>query len=135
MGPLSASTDVKMNENISGADAGGQTRGEDRDIKARTGSHVEERKDRQRSPSPELEPAIVPRSPQSSINCPICQVPFPVNEIELHAAYCDGEVAVVDERGPDGDRVQGDGLFIIIVTLLHNWRLLHCLWFAFKNKK
>lgn len=95
--------------------------GGDDDMKVRTHSHVEEIKDRgfQRSPSPEPEAAVVPRSPQSSINCPMCQVPFPVNEIELHAAYCDGEVAVVDERRPDGDRFQGDGLFT--VSLLHNY--------------
>lgn len=63
----------------------------------------------QSSASPELEPVIVPRPPDTSVDCPICQASFPVDEIELHAAYCDGEVAVVGERRPDGDCIQGDG--------------------------
>ncbi|XP_032367531.1 neurofilament heavy polypeptide [Etheostoma spectabile] len=49
-----------------------------------------------RSTSPELEPAGVPQSPQTEVDCPICQGSFPVTEIERHAAFCDGEV--VDER-------------------------------------
>ncbi|XP_050934810.1 BRCA1-A complex subunit RAP80 isoform X2 [Lates calcarifer] len=67
---------------------------------------VEEIKDGglKRSTSPELElPASVrvPQSPEAKVDCPICQGSFPVTKIELHAAYCDGEVAVVDERRPD----------------------------------
>lgn len=62
----------------------------------------------QRSASLELEPAVVPRSPDTSVDCPICQASFPASEIELHAAYCDGEVAIVGETRPDGDRFQGD---------------------------
>lgn len=67
---------------------------------------VEEIKDRglQRSNSPELEPAVVPQSPEPSMDCPICQGSFPVTEIEMHAAYCNGEVTVVDERRPDSFR-------------------------------
>ncbi|XP_070700231.1 neurofilament heavy polypeptide [Pempheris klunzingeri] len=53
-----------------------------------------------RSTSPELEPAAVP---QSTVDCPICQGSFPVTKIEMHAAYCDGEVAVVDERRAETD--------------------------------
>ncbi|XP_034745893.1 BRCA1-A complex subunit RAP80 [Etheostoma cragini] len=53
-----------------------------------------------RSTSPELEPAGVPQSPQTEVDCPICQGSFPATEIERHAAFCDGEVAVVDERRP-----------------------------------
>ncbi|XP_042354636.1 BRCA1-A complex subunit RAP80 isoform X3 [Plectropomus leopardus] len=66
---------------------------------------VEEIKDRglQRSMSPELEPATVPESPETKVDCPICQGSFPVTEIEMHAAYCDGEVAVVDERRPENN--------------------------------
>ncbi|KAK2882244.1 hypothetical protein Q8A73_022754 [Channa argus] len=69
---------------------------------------VEEVKDQglQRWESPELEPAVVPQSPESTLDCPICQRPFPVTEIEIHAAYCDGEVAVVDERRPKFDSFQ-----------------------------
>lgn len=66
----------------------------------RTDPDVEEIQDGgslQRSKSPELEPAAVPQSPESSVDCPICQRSFPVSEIEMHAAYCDGDVAVVDE--------------------------------------
>ncbi|XP_030010559.1 BRCA1-A complex subunit RAP80 isoform X2 [Sphaeramia orbicularis] len=58
---------------------------------------VQDRGSLQRSKSPELEPAAVPQSPESSVDCPICQRSFPVSEIEMHAAYCDGDVAVVDE--------------------------------------
>ncbi|KAM6983456.1 LOW QUALITY PROTEIN: uncharacterized protein uimc1 [Tautogolabrus adspersus] len=51
----------------------------------------------QRSGSPELEPAVAPKT---SVDCPICQGSFPLSQIEMHAAYCDGEVAVVHERRP-----------------------------------
>ncbi|KAM9348562.1 uncharacterized protein uimc1 [Symphorus nematophorus] len=66
---------------------------------------VEEIKHRvlQRSSSPELEPAVISESPETSVDCPICQGSFPVTEIEMHAAYCDGEVAVVAERRPKAD--------------------------------
>ncbi|XP_039632725.1 BRCA1-A complex subunit RAP80 [Perca fluviatilis] len=61
---------------------------------------VEEIEDRglKRSTSPELEPAGVPQSPKTKVDCPICQGSYPVMVIEMHAAYCDGEVAVVDQR-------------------------------------
>ncbi|XP_054481679.1 BRCA1-A complex subunit RAP80 [Anoplopoma fimbria] len=64
---------------------------------------VEEIKDRglQRSTSTELEPAAVPQKFENRVDCPICQGSFPVTEIERHAAYCDGEVAVVEERRPE----------------------------------
>ncbi|XP_078122247.1 uncharacterized protein uimc1 isoform X3 [Sander vitreus] len=51
-----------------------------------------------RSTSPELEPAGVTQRPKTKVDCPICQGSFPVMQIEMHAAYCDGEVTVVDER-------------------------------------
>ncbi|XP_056254168.1 uncharacterized protein uimc1 isoform X1 [Seriola aureovittata] len=75
-------------------------RGEDPD--------VEEIEDRglKRSTSPEPESAAVPQSPETNVDCPICQGSFPVTKIELHAAYCDGEVAVVDETRPEVDRFQ-----------------------------
>ncbi|XP_041865243.1 fibrous sheath CABYR-binding protein [Melanotaenia boesemani] len=96
-----ASVDERMEINVAGcsADSGGRNEEE----KNRRGPHVEEVKDGgpQRSTSPELEPAVVPESPKASIDCPICQASFPANEIEMHAAYCDGEVAVVDERRPE----------------------------------
>lgn len=74
---------------------------------------VEEIKDRglQRSTSPELEPAIVPPSPETKVDCPICQRSFPARKIEMHAAYCDGEMAAVDERRPENDCFQGDRNF------------------------
>ncbi|KAL6098400.1 uimc1 [Pungitius sinensis] len=65
---------------------------------------VEETKGRrlQRSASPELEAAAgLPPSPESKVDCPICQGSFPLTEIERHAAYCDGEVTVVEDRRPE----------------------------------
>eukprot|EP00064_Thunnus_orientalis_P017051 superscaffoldBa00003521_g17126 len=66
---------------------------------------VEEIKDRRlpRSKSPELEPVVVPQSTKTNVDCPICQRSFPATEIEMHAAYCDGEVAVMDEKRPEAD--------------------------------
>ncbi|XP_059208198.1 BRCA1-A complex subunit RAP80 isoform X2 [Centropristis striata] len=60
----------------------------------------------QRSKSPELEPNANPQSPETRVDCPICQGSFPVTKIEVHAAYCDGEVAVLDERRPENSRLQ-----------------------------
>ncbi|KAG7232248.1 hypothetical protein INR49_009530 [Caranx melampygus] len=54
-----------------------------------------------RSASPELDSAPVPQSHEAQVDCPICQGSFPATKIELHAAYCDGEVAMVDERRPE----------------------------------
>ncbi|XP_008276340.1 neurofilament heavy polypeptide [Stegastes partitus] len=56
----------------------------------------------QRSASPELELAVVPRSPETAVDCPICQASFPASQIEMHAAYCDGEAA--DRRRPAGSQ-------------------------------
>lgn len=80
---------------------------------------VEEITDRglQRSTSPELEPAAVLQSPETTVDCPICQGSFPAMEIEMHAAYCDGEVAVVDERRPKTDCFKGDRNFYFTVIL------------------
>lgn len=71
------------------------------------GPDVEEIKGRgsQRAASPE---AVIPRSPEATVDCPICQASFPASRIEMHAAYCDGEVAVVDERRPEVDCIQGE---------------------------
>ncbi|KAM7374046.1 hypothetical protein PAMP_006723 [Pampus punctatissimus] len=75
----------------------------------RVGPDAEEiqRQDRrlQRSNSPELEPPVT-QSTKTDVDCPICQGSFPATEIEMHAAYCDGEVAVVDERKPEDDCFQ-----------------------------
>lgn len=65
----------------------------------------------QRSASPELEPSVQPQIPQTSVDCPICQGSFPVTEIEIHAAYCDGEVTVTTRRTTNTDSFQGDGSF------------------------
>lgn len=65
---------------------------------------VEEIKDQ--APSPGPEPAVVPRSPETAVDCPLCQASFPASRIEMHAAYCDGEVAVVEERRPKVDYIQ-----------------------------
>lgn len=70
---------------------------------------VEEIKDQ--APPPGLEPAVVPRSPETAVDCPLCQASFPASRIEMHAAYCDGEVAVVEERRPKVDCIQGKIIF------------------------
>jgi len=111
-----------MKENVPGCSsaAGGQTVSEDEKVKEdRRHPDVEEVKDRSfpRSASPDLEAAVVPRSPESSVDCPICQTSFPAAEIEMHAAYCDGEVAVLSERRPEGHRFKGDGL-----CPFHSWK-------------
>ncbi len=71
----------------------------------------------QGSTSPELEAAVVPHIPEASVDCPICQGSFPVAEIELHAAYCDGEV---DHRTADTDCFQGDRLYTrVLLRQIH----------------
>ncbi|KAM8897706.1 uncharacterized protein uimc1 isoform 2-T2 [Spinachia spinachia] len=59
---------------------------------------VEETKGRrlQKSASPEPEAL----DPESQVDCPICQESFPLTQIERHAAYCDGEVTVLEDRRP-----------------------------------
>ncbi|KAI3373906.1 hypothetical protein L3Q82_022473 [Scortum barcoo] len=105
-----APVDRKTKENIpvNSSDVGGQTvRGQEAEVD--TGDpDVEEIKDRelQRSTSPELEPAGIPQGPETTVDCPICQGSFPATKIEMHAAYCDGEVAVVDERRPEANCFQ-----------------------------
>ncbi|XP_056451046.1 uncharacterized protein uimc1 isoform X3 [Gadus chalcogrammus] len=53
---------------------------------------VEERKEA--GPEAGLEAA-------SSVDCPMCQSAFPVSEIEMHAAFCDGEQEVVESPVED----------------------------------
>ncbi|XP_056267306.1 uncharacterized protein uimc1 isoform X2 [Pseudoliparis swirei] len=64
---------------------------------------VEEIKDPglQRLTSPERQPAALLHRRESKVDCPMCQGSYPAMEIERHAAYCDGEVAVVEERRPE----------------------------------
>lgn len=108
MFPAPADTKTKGNVPVRSSDVGGNVRKEVEEQMEDGGDpDVEEIKDRglQRSMSPELEPAGAPRSPETSVDCPICQGSFPVTEIEMHAAYCDGDV---DERRPEADCFQGD---------------------------
>ncbi|XP_023818684.1 BRCA1-A complex subunit RAP80 isoform X1 [Oryzias latipes] len=42
---------------------------------------------------PTSEAAVVPGSPPTSVDCPICQLSFPAGDIEMHAAFCNGGVA------------------------------------------
>ncbi|KAM4620888.1 uncharacterized protein uimc1 [Polymixia lowei] len=53
-------------------------------------------------------PAGAPQSPVHNVDCPICQGSFSVTEIELHAAYCDGEgdVAEAVRRTAKEDHIQ-----------------------------
>ncbi|XP_008426924.1 BRCA1-A complex subunit RAP80 isoform X1 [Poecilia reticulata] len=103
-------TDSKMEENVSscGEDVGGQTAQRVKKVKSRKDQEVEKMEDRslQRSECPVLEAAVVPHSPEASVDCPLCQGSFPASEIEMHAAYCDGEVAVVDQRRPESQGFQ-----------------------------
>lgn len=78
---------------------------------------VEEIKDQ--APSPGPEPAVVPRSPETAVDCPLCQASFPASRIEMHAAYCDGEVAVVEERRPKVDYIQGELFFFLKIRRVH----------------
>ncbi|KAM4726080.1 uncharacterized protein uimc1 isoform 2-T2 [Anableps anableps] len=108
---MKTTTDSRMEENIPGCgeDTAGQTTGEAKKVKEkRKDPDVEEIEDRslQRPESPELEAAVVPHSPETSVDCPICQGSFPVSEIEIHAAYCDGEVAVVSQRRSENQDLQ-----------------------------
>ncbi|XP_044077125.1 BRCA1-A complex subunit RAP80 isoform X6 [Siniperca chuatsi] len=90
---------------VGSSDVGGQSMRKEQVEEDGGDPDVKEIKDRglQGSTSPELDPAAVPRSPGTNVDCPICQGSFPATEIEMHAAYCDGEVAVVDERRPEAD--------------------------------
>ncbi|KAM9846987.1 uncharacterized protein uimc1 isoform 2-T2 [Aulostomus maculatus] len=95
--------EVKGDVNPRSCNVGGQSVSTVEKVEEDTGCpDVEEIKESslQRSSSPELDPVTVPQSPETKVECPICQGAFPVAEIELHAAYCDGEVAVVDEHRP-----------------------------------
>ncbi|XP_026227430.1 BRCA1-A complex subunit RAP80 isoform X3 [Anabas testudineus] len=104
---VDVTVDRKMQENtpVCRSVGGQNVRKEEMEDDTR-GADVEEVKDQklQRSASPELEPVASP--PESNIDCPICQGSFPVTEIEIHAAYCDGEVAVVNERRPEVNSFQ-----------------------------
>lgn len=91
-----------------GSRVGGQTEEEEED---RGDPEVEESKrtQLQRSMSPELDPVAVSQSPKTNVECPMCQGRFPAAQIEMHAAYCDGEVAIVHERRPAAECFQGEG--------------------------
>lgn len=45
------------------------------------------------------DPAPTAASQDRNVECPICQGSFPMTEIEMHAAYCDGERGAADEEG------------------------------------
>ncbi|XP_074529071.1 uncharacterized protein uimc1 isoform X2 [Halichoeres trimaculatus] len=99
---------TKDNTPLSSSDVGDQNvRTEDAE-ESQKESDAEEVNTRrlQRSKSPEIEPAVPARSSETSVDCPICQGSFPVTEIEMHAAYCDGEVSVVHERRQRADSLQ-----------------------------
>ncbi|XP_047199566.1 BRCA1-A complex subunit RAP80 isoform X2 [Hippoglossus stenolepis] len=87
---------------VGGADAGRPHKKGEEEKEDGVDPDVEETKVRglQRPKSPEVEPGAAPPSPEACVDCPICQGSFPVTKIEWHAAYCDGEVAVLDEREP-----------------------------------
>uniref|UniRef100_A0A3Q1F4T6 Ubiquitin interaction motif containing 1 n=2 Tax=Acanthochromis polyacanthus TaxID=80966 RepID=A0A3Q1F4T6_9TELE len=98
---VDAPTDEKT-EPIDSIDSGGQTARQEEVKEDRMDPDVEEVAGRrlQRSESPELELAIVPHNSEAAVDCPICQTSFPSSQIEMHAAYCDGEAA--DRRSSGG---------------------------------
>uniref|UniRef100_A0A8C7KE06 BRCA1-A complex subunit RAP80 n=1 Tax=Oncorhynchus kisutch TaxID=8019 RepID=A0A8C7KE06_ONCKI len=53
------------------------------------------------------EPAF-PRSP--NMDCPMCMRLFPLTEIEMHAAYCDGTTGIMEEEMAEESHSQGDFL-------------------------
>lgn len=89
------------------SDSGGQTVRAEEEEEVRKDPDVEElaKKRLQRSMSPELEPAVVSLIPETTVDCPICQASFPASRIEMHAAFCDGEV---DDRKSEANCFQGD---------------------------
>ncbi|XP_076024533.1 uncharacterized protein uimc1 isoform X4 [Genypterus blacodes] len=72
------------------------------------GAEVEEIEDKvlQKLISAELKASAAPQLSKPSIACPLCQGSFPLTEIEMHAAYCDGEVTIMEERRPEADCFQ-----------------------------
>ncbi|XP_062262544.1 neurofilament heavy polypeptide isoform X3 [Platichthys flesus] len=89
---------------VAGADAGRPPQNAEEDKEDGADPDVEEMEVRglQRPASPEVQPGAVPPGPEASVDCPLCQGSFPVTRIERHAAYCDGEVAVLEEREEPG---------------------------------
>nr|XP_043898744.1 uncharacterized protein uimc1 isoform X1 [Solea senegalensis]XP_043898746.1 uncharacterized protein uimc1 isoform X1 [Solea senegalensis]XP_043898747.1 uncharacterized protein uimc1 isoform X1 [Solea senegalensis] len=72
-----------------------------------------ERAESERSTSPEPEaPVVFPQSSDTNVDCPMCQGSFSVTKIELHAAYCDGDVQVClkprRKRPRRGNRAETD---------------------------
>uniref|UniRef100_UPI003AAF76F3 uncharacterized protein n=1 Tax=Centroberyx gerrardi TaxID=166262 RepID=UPI003AAF76F3 len=106
-GPADGETErnIPVSNTNGGQDVRMEVEGEEEEEERRH-PEVEEIKDRalQASMSPEPEgAATAPQSPKLSVDCPICQGSFPLTEIEMHAAFCDGEVEVVEEVRPGAD--------------------------------
>uniref|UniRef100_A0A8C2X2H2 Uncharacterized protein n=1 Tax=Cyclopterus lumpus TaxID=8103 RepID=A0A8C2X2H2_CYCLU len=95
--------ETEGNVPVSGRDVGRQHVRKERIEEDEGDPDVEEIKDPglQRLTSPELQPAALLHNHKAKVDCPICQGSYSVTEIERHAAYCDGEVAVVEERRPE----------------------------------
>lgn len=45
---------------------------------------------------------------EPGVDCPMCQRSYPMTEIEVHAAYCDGEETAPVGGRPDPDGRQGE---------------------------
>ncbi|XP_068456018.1 serine/arginine repetitive matrix protein 2 isoform X2 [Clinocottus analis] len=107
---MEVDVDIKTEGNIpaSSRDVGGQHVTKERMKEDERDPDVEEIKDPglRRSTSPRLQPAALLQNAETKVNCPICQGSFPAREIERHAAYCDGEVAILEERMPEKVRFQ-----------------------------
>ncbi|XP_060942271.1 BRCA1-A complex subunit RAP80 [Limanda limanda] len=81
--------------NIPVAGAGRPPQREEEDLEDGVDPDVEETKVQRL-----VEPGAPPPRPEASVACPMCQGSFPVTRIERHAAFCDGDVSVLDEREP-----------------------------------
>lgn len=55
----------------------------------------------QRATSPEPDLPVTCQAREPGVNCPMCQRSYPMTEIEVHAAYCDGEETTQDRPEPD----------------------------------
>ena len=50
-----------------------------------------------------------PDSDSPRVECPMCMQPFPLGEIEMHAAYCDGTPGGALEEMDTQEESQGEG--------------------------
>lgn len=71
---------------------------------------VDDRGDGRLRRSASLQPdlPVTGQAGEPRVDCPICQRSYPMTEIEVHAAYCDGEETAPVSGRPDPDGHQGE---------------------------